>query len=406
MTRGARAVVVLLALIALGLGFYQVPGLQRALEWRLDKWEGVLRGWIYPVERLPTPRSTMARVESSTPVIAAPEVTATDRISPTDAPTPTPLPKAVVLSAPAWEKQDWNNCGPATLSLALKIFGWTGDQYDVSAVLKPNRRDKNVNVEELVYHVRNYAGWLRGTFRVGGTLDLLKRLLAHGYPVLVEKGYMVEESSGGGWAGHYLLLTGFDESRGVFLAQDTNTGPDQEVTYTTLEEGWRAFNNVFILLYLPQQEAEIASILGPDMDEEANRRRALQVAREGTVVDPEDPFAWFNLGTNLVYFERYEEAAGAYGRALRLGLPWRFTRYQFGPYISYFHAGRFQDLIELATTTLRRTPEAEESLLWRGWARYRLGDLRGAREDFQAALEVNPHYLDAQYGLEYLADDP
>ncbi|MFA9404434.1 MAG: tetratricopeptide repeat protein [Anaerolineales bacterium] len=41
-------------------------------------------------------------------------------------------------------------------------------------------------------------------------------------------------------------------------------------------------------------------------------------------------------------------------------------------------------------------------MLWRGWARYRLGDINGAIEDFQAALTVNPNYLDAQYALSYL----
>jgi tetratricopeptide (TPR) repeat protein len=118
--------------------------------------------------------------------------------------------------------------------------------------------------------------------------------------------------------------------------------------------------------------------------------------------DPENPYAWFNLGTNLLYFERYGEAAQAYDQALSLGLPWRFTRYQFGPYIAYFNQGRFNDVIDLAEETLARTPKAEESLLWRGWARYRLGDTQGAIDDFRAALEINPNYLDAQYALEFL----
>ncbi|MCJ7512009.1 MAG: hypothetical protein MUO23_03435, partial [Anaerolineales bacterium] len=88
--------------------------------------------------------------------------------------------------------------------------------------------------------------------------------------------------------------------------------------------------------------------------------------------------------------------------ALRLGLPWRFTRYQFGPYIAYFHQGRFEDVVELADATLFRTQKAEESLLWRGWARYRLGLAGEALQDFQSALAVNPNYLDAQYAIDYV----
>ncbi len=133
-----------------------------------------------------------------------------------------------------------------------------------------------------------------------------------------------------------------------------------------------------------------------------NRQSALETARAEIEMNSEDPYAWFNLGTNLVYFESYREASEAYDQALSLGLPWRFTRYQFGPYIAYFHSGRTEEVIELADATLKRTAKAEESLLWRGWAKYRLGDVNSAVADFRAALSVNPNYDDALYALEFL----
>jgi tetratricopeptide (TPR) repeat protein len=146
----------------------------------------------------------------------------------------------------------------------------------------------------------------------------------------------------------------------------------------------------------------MAEILGESMDRDVNRERALETAREEIEANPEDPYAWFNLGTNLVYFERYREASEAFDQSLSIGLPWRFTRYQFGPYIAYFHSGRTEDVIELANATLQRTAKAEESLLWRGWAKYRLGDVNSAVTDFRAALKVNPNYEDALYALEFL----
>ncbi len=288
----------------------------------------------------------------------------------------------------------------------MRYFGWQGDQFDISDLLKPDRGDKNVNVEELVYYVRTRAGWLNADFRVGGTLETLKRFLAAGYPVIVEKGFILDETDGGGgWAGHYLLLTGYDDAAQTFTVQDTNPGTggqDRLITYEALDEGWRAFNRVFIYIYFPQDQAVIDGLLGEDGDPDQNRVRALAAAQAEVEADPEDAFAWFNLGTNQVYFERYGEAASAYDTALSLGLPWRYTRYQFGPYIAYFHQGRFEDVIELADATLFRTYKAEESLLWRGWARYRLGDLFGSVEDFQSALGINPNYIDAQYGLDFV----
>jgi hypothetical protein len=381
---------------------YQLPPVKFQLEWRIDAFSGIVRGWLRPSETLPAPQRAAVDLQ-------APPHRPTSSPTPhsaTPAPTPTQLPPVVQLPAPRWEKQDWNNCGPATLALALRFYGWEGDQFTISDLLKPDRGDKNVNVEELVYYVRTRAGWLQADFRVGGTIERLQALLAAGFPVIVEKGFILEENdAGGGWAGHYLLLTGYDRAREVFIAQDTNPisgGADREIRHAELEQGWRAFNRVYLLIYRPQAQATLDQILGEDADLDANRERALEQATSEIEADPQDAFAWFNRGSNLVYFERYGEAAQAFDNALTLGLPWRFTRYQFGPYIAYFHQGRYQDLIDLADATLYRTYKAEESLLWRGWAKYRLGDVYGAIGDFREALEYNPNYLDAQYALEFV----
>jgi hypothetical protein len=387
------------------IGLYWLPPVHTRLEWRFDRADGVIRGWLYPGDTLPTPvGATNVRVP---PTLAPPTVSPT-RPGPTitPVPTPTPRPSRVMLPAPAWEKQDWNNCGPATLALGLRFFGWQGDQFDISDLLKPDRGDKNVNVDELVYYVRTRAGWLNADFRVGGTIDVLRAFLAAGYPVIVEKGFtLAENDGGGGWAGHYLLLTGYDDASQGFIAQDTNPttgGADRTVGYQELDDGWQAFNRVFMYLYPPEDEAEIGRLLGPDADLDQNRNRALAAARREIEADPENAYAWFNLGTNLLYFENYGQAADAYDNALSIGLPWRFTRYQFGPYIAYFNQGRFDDLVELADATLYRTSKAEESHLWRGWARYKQGDVAGAEDDFLRALEINPNYQDAQYALDYI----
>ena len=49
----------------------------------------------------------------------------------------------------------------------------------------------------------------------------------------------------------------------------------------------------------------------------------------------------------------------------------------------------------LTEYALQRTPNSEEAHLWRGWGRYRNGDVNGAVADFRAALEVNPNNWDA-----------
>jgi len=390
--------VLILGVAALAL----YAGLWDAIEWRLDSAVSSLRCAVRGCDTLPTPNVVIEEITAPTP---QPTRTPAATLAPT--PTPVPLPAEVMLPSPGWEKQDWNNCGPATLSLALQYFGWDGNQFDISNVIKPYRGDRNVNIDELVYYVRTRAGWLDGIYRVAGEVETLQRFLAAGYPVIVEKGVVIEsDGPDAGWAGHYLLLTGYDDEQQAFLSQDTFLGADRWVSYVELEEEWAAFNYVYLLIFPVNDREEVEALLGTALDEEANRQQALERSQQALEINPEDAFEWFNLGSNLLYYERYAEAASAYENALALGLPWRFLRYQFGPYITYFNLGRFQDLLDLTNATLDLTTNAEESLLWRGWARVMLNDTSGAVEDFRAALEVNPGYQDALYALEYLGVSP
>jgi tetratricopeptide (TPR) repeat protein len=137
-----------------------------------------------------------------------------------------------------------------------------------------------------------------------------------------------------------------------------------------------------------------------------NRQHALDKAQADTEANPEDAYAWFNLGTNLVYFERYNEAAGAYDRARQLGLPQRMLRYQFGPFFAYFFSSRNEDLLSLTEYALKITPNSEETLLWRGWGNYRDGKRSDAAADFNQALQENPYYQDAQYALDFITNNP
>jgi tetratricopeptide (TPR) repeat protein len=425
-----RLLFIILALVLIAVLLYQIPWVEQRLSWRLDIAQTYLRGVFQPAGAVPTPRPAAALPSKSIasptsiptliPITPTPQLTVdgtgqpentsypstpTPSLSPTPQYTPTSIPESAKLEAPPWEKQDWNNCGPAALSMYLNYYGWEGDQFSISSVLKPTREDRNVNVEELVHYARNYAGWLQTQYRVGGDINLLKQFVAAGIPVMIEASFYFDGPywpNDDLWAAHYLLVTAYDESREIFTVQDTFNGPNQVMSYKRLDEYWQPFNRVFVLSYLPQQEETVKTILGASWDEVANREIALDTAQGEVESDPEDAFAWFNLGTNLLYFERYDDAAAAYDEARGLGWPQRMLRYQFGPFFAYFHAGRNEDVYILAEYALERTPNSEEALLWRGWARYRDGDLNGAVADFQAALEANYLYLDAQYALDYV----
>lgn len=392
------------------------------LRLRLDLMMTFARGIIDPVRPLPTASYSQAGVP---PAVYTRTPTATGPASgqaagtlpatpPTAAPptatftptlTPTPPPDHARLASPAYEEQDINNCGPATLAMYLRSYGWEGDQFTISDLIKPLREDRNVNVEELVSYLLTHVGWLETEYRVGGDLTVLRRLLAGGFPVMVEEGFTMAENywpNDDRWAGHYLLLTGYDDATQSFITQDAYVGANRIVSYADLDKNWKAFNRVYLLVYTPGQREQIKQILGSDWDRDQNRQRAEVMARQEVKNDPTDSYAWFNLGTNLVYFERYAEAAKAYDTAREMGLPQRMLRYQFGPFFAYFNTGRNDDLLALTEYALKRTPNAEEAMLWRGWALYRQGEALQALQMFQDALVAHPGYSDAQYALDFV----
>ena len=79
--------------------------------------------------------------------------------------------------------------------MLLHMVGWSGSQKDISDVIKPVNGDRNVNPEEMAYWVRNFSGWLSIEYRVGGDILTLKRLIAAGYPVIVEATESGDEQS-------------------------------------------------------------------------------------------------------------------------------------------------------------------------------------------------------------------
>ncbi|MBN2119025.1 MAG: C39 family peptidase [Anaerolineales bacterium] len=402
----------LLALFSVAILILQIPAINDRVTWRYEVAKTYVRNVLDPVGAVPTaipnPTGTISPASPTAPVTPTSIVVDTP-IPPT--PTLAPPPPQAALGSPPYEKQTANNCGPAALSMMLHMFSWTGDQKTISEVIKPVNGDRNVNPEEMAFWVRNYAGWLRIEYRVGGDLDTLKRLIAAAYPVIIEGTTSLHPDDTGWpdddlWAAHYLLLTGYDDATQTFTAQDPYRGPDKSIPYEQLVSEWKPFNYLYLVVYLPDQETEIQALLGSNWDRDVNRQNALTSAEAATVKDPNDAFAWFNLGSNLVYFERWDSANAAYDKAREIGLPQRMFRYQFGPFLANFHGHRNDDLLALTEYALQRTEMSEETWLWHGWALYRKGDTTGAVENWRKALSIHPGYEDALYALNFVGATP
>ena len=406
----------------LSIVFYNLPPVHDRLGWRVDELRTRIKYALNPPEEAVfVPQAQTSQTQLATPVVriitATPTITPTPP-GPTDTPTPsptptmspTPLPETVVLSGVKYEDQHqrWNYCGPANLSMALTFWGWDGDRDVVGEYVKPEDKDKNVMPYELQDFVETQTEGMTALTRNGGDIEVIKSLIAAGFPVLTEKGYYERDYTGKlGWMGHYQFINGYDDARQAFTVQDTyiQGGKDHRLPYDELIEGWRSFNYLFMVIYPIERGEEVQRLLGPWADPVWANNHALEKAQAEaeSLTGIDQFFAWFNQGTSHTNLQQYPDAAAAYDQAFALynnltddfQRPYRIMWYQTWPYWAYYYSGRYQDVINLANTTLIDTisePVLEESFYWRALAREALGDTQGAIDDLREAVRLNPNF--------------
>jgi tetratricopeptide (TPR) repeat protein len=372
---------------------------------------------------LPGAGGSTATSPIDTPMPAS--LTVTGKNLPASIPTPTltTVPTAAASPTPAYAPaapqvdltgvkhawQTWNNCGPDTLASYLSYYGSSLSQADIAAVLRPNADDKNVDPGEMVDFAR--AQGYQALVRVNGDADRLRLLLSNGVPVMIETWLEPKPNDG---MGHYRLLTGYDDGRREWTVYDSYvaTGVERNapyhgirLSYAELDDLWAVFDRTYILIYTPAQAARVQAILGADMDEPSMWQRDLQRHEGEVVAASPSNYQLFNLGTDLVALGRFAEAAAAYDQARLAGLPWRMLWYQFGPFRAYYETGRYDEVIRLADATQASAGgQIEELYYWKGLALQANGQLAGARQAWEQALKLNPHYADPAAALKSSAN--
>lgn len=301
------------------------------------------------------------------------------------------------------QQQTWNNCGPATITMAMSYYGWQQDQAAAASALKPNREDKNVSPHEMAAYVEE-ASDLKAIVRMGGDLDLLKRMVANGFPVVIETGAIFEAYD---WIGHYRALVAYDDLYQRFYFYDSFLGVGEgaqgvAISYEEVDRDWQAFNRSFIVVYEPQREALLRSLMDSHWAAEDAAQIAFDVAQAEARLDPSNAFAWFNMGTSLVALQRYQEAAAAFDQSRRLGPPWRIMWYQFGAFEAYYQLGRYDDVMSLVKVNQNNAEEIEETYYWQGLVLQAQGKPEQAASSFRRALAYNPNYDEARAALAQL----
>ncbi|MFP4324337.1 MAG: tetratricopeptide repeat protein, partial [Anaerolineales bacterium] len=338
---------------------------------------------------------------------------------------PTPLPDYTRLEGVTHLWQAFNNCAPTALTIALSYYIDNSGSNRVTPViesrldhatnyLRPNRSgDVSVDIAEMVQYVNDEFQGVRSVWRMGGNWTTIRRLVAAGFPVIIETGIQVNNpppGQPGGWAGHNRVVIGYDGDD--ILTYDSYLGHGNfegyRVNQDVLDAAWRELNRHYMVLYDIDREDEVRYIMGADWIiansiEHAHRVALAEIAANEDGGDAEF-FSLYNIGNTFTYLGDYDQALEYYEAALELSEPFRIFWYQFGIFEAYYNTGQYGQVRWFANNALQGMGgnAAEELYYWRGMSYAAQGNFDNARDDLERALEFNPRYDAASEALQQI----
>src|SRR5438132_13050804 len=242
----------------------------------------------------------------------------TPAVEPVAAVVPAPEPKAAPAAAAFDEmKHVWqslNNCGPASVVMALSTFGIDVSQEAARVPLRganvlsgmgPQRVDGWVNA--------NFG--LRSMWRNNGTNDLIKRLVANGFAPMVTQ-WMQDPTVSR--IAHWRTVRGYDDGQGVFFVNDPMLGNMVALSYDWFGRNWQSFQYRYMVIYRPEDEGLLQAIIGKDWSE-ASVRQSLYERSKTEALAQDTNLAWLNYGEAAYANGMFEEAVAAFERGMNMG---------------------------------------------------------------------------------------
>lgn len=301
--------------------------------------------------------------------------------------------ESVLLPPTAQVYQTWNNCGPATVSMILSFYGIKKSQAEIASDLRPYQNpkgdndDKTIFPQEFADYVKQFG--LESIYRVGGDVELLKKFLANGLPVVVKQWLHRGED-----IGHFRIVRGFDESQKVFISDDSYDGPNRKISFSDFEKLWQPFNYGYILVYVPESQEIVEAILGEAIDPAVAYQRAVKKAQLES--------NYFNLSVSFYHLGDYQKSVEAFAK-VEGQLPRRMLWYQIEPILAYQELGKFDKVLALTEKILNGGNRAFSELYQiRGEVFLALGEKEKARLEFEKAVRYNTNYQPSKEALSKL----
>lgn len=230
------------------------------------------------------------------------------------APVPAPALRAAHLGPMKHVWQSLNNCGPAAVVMALSTLGIDESQEAARLALRGTDPRRGMGPQGVGPWVEQRFG-LDSVWRIGGTNELLKRLVANGFAPMVTQ-WMRDPAVSR--ISHWRTVRGYDDAKGVFYVNDPMLGNDVALSYAWFAKNWQTFSYRYMVIYRPADEPLVQAIVGEDWSDvrmrERHYARAMAEARaQGTSA------AWIAYGEASYQFGLFEEAVMAIEKGLSLG---------------------------------------------------------------------------------------
>jgi tetratricopeptide (TPR) repeat protein len=304
-------------------------------------------------------------------------------------------PIRAVLPGTKWIPQSFNNCGPATTSMILQYFGHTVDQNTTKAALRTNSDDKNVFAYEIRDYLKNDFN-LEARIFYNGDLYRIKQLIANGFYLMLEDWLHPNED-----IGHVTIIRGYDDERGVLIADDSFIGNGIMYKYDEFDGAqWKPFNRSYMPIYTADKEPLLKAIVGDDWDEQKMYLKAVQKNQRDVEANSDDVYAWFNIGTSQYALKNYAQAREAFEKSQAIGWPKRMLWYQIQPVQTYIELGDYQKALQTAQIGLWANDSFPELHYESARAYKGLGNTEAAKTEALKALNYDANYHPARQLLD------
>lgn len=313
-------------------------------------------------------------------------------------PYPTPtinVPTSKLLNNDYQIFQSFNNCGPASLSMALSYYNIHKSQEELGQLLRPyqipggDNDDKSVTLDELASQAETLG--LVAYHRPNGNIELLQKFISSGIPVITRTWLHPNED-----IGHYRVIKGYDQIAQEIIQDDSFEGHNLHYSDQIFNSMWQKYNYEYLVI-VPQDKQMLAEqIIAENTDPKVAWQNAVKLSQQALEKDPDSIYDRFNLSVAYHNIGEYQKSVEEYQKVADK-LPFRTLWYQLEPVDSFYQIGDYQSVFQITDKILNNQNRAySEAYLLRGQSYLKQNQPSLAKTEFEKALLYNKNSQTAQ----------